>query len=121
MGQRSDFSKPCQGAAEKSANATRCCCLARGRISTISANKKHRLRLVLFCISNRIFPAFQKYVSMVVVQDFLKRVRKPDILLLRPLWAPLGVLSGTKEFFVLIAPQHEGVHIVGCVFQTVLI
>ena len=29
-GPRSDFSKPCQGAAEKSANATRCCCLARG-------------------------------------------------------------------------------------------
>ena len=28
MGPRSDFSKPCQGAAEKSANATRCCCLA---------------------------------------------------------------------------------------------
>ena len=27
MGPRSDFSKPCQGAAEKSANATRCCCL----------------------------------------------------------------------------------------------
>ena len=48
MGQRSDFSKPCQGAAEKSANATRCCCLARGRISTISANKRHQLRLVPF-------------------------------------------------------------------------
>ena len=30
LGPRSDFSKPCQGAAEKSANATRCCCLARG-------------------------------------------------------------------------------------------
>ena len=30
MGQRSDFSKPCQRAAEKSANATRCCCLVRG-------------------------------------------------------------------------------------------
>ena len=58
---------------------------------------------------------------MVVVQDFLKRVRKPDILLLRPLWAPLGVLSGTEELFVFITPQHEGVHIVGGVFQTVLI
>ena len=34
---------------------------------------------------------------MVVVQDLLKRIRKPDILLLRPLWAPLGVLSGTEE------------------------
>ena len=30
LGPRSDFSKPCQGAAEKSANATRCCCLACG-------------------------------------------------------------------------------------------
>ena len=30
MGPRSDFSKPCQGAAEKSANATRRCCLVRG-------------------------------------------------------------------------------------------
>ena len=30
LGPRSDFSKPRQGAAEKSANATRCCCLARG-------------------------------------------------------------------------------------------
>lgn len=30
---------------------------------------------------------------MVAVQDLLKRIRKPDILLLRPLWAPLGVLS----------------------------
>ena len=121
MGQRSDFSKPCQGAAEKSANATRCCCLARGRISTISANKKHRLRLVLFCISNRISPSFKKYVSIIYAQNLLKRVRKPDILLLRPLWASLGVLSGTEELFVFITPQHEGVHIVGGVFQTVLI
>ena len=54
-----------------------------------------------------ISPAFQKYVSMVAVQDLLKRVRKPDILLLRPLWAPLGVLSGTEELFVFITPQHE--------------
>ena len=92
---------------------------AQGHVA--SANKKHRLRLVLFCISNRIFPAFQKYVSMVVVQDFLKRVRKPDILLLRPLWAPLGVLSGTEELFVFITPQHEGVHIVGGVLQTILV
>ena len=30
LGPRSDFSKPRQGAVEKSANATRCCCLARG-------------------------------------------------------------------------------------------
>ena len=68
-----------------------------------------------------VSPAFQKYVSMVVAQDLLKRVRKPDILLLRPLWAPLGVLSGTEELFVFITPQHESVHIVGGVFQTVLI
>ena len=58
---------------------------------------------------------------MVVVQDFLKRIRKPDILLLRPLWAPLGVLSGTEELFVFITPQHEGVHIVGGVLQTILV
>ena len=30
LGPRSDFSKPRQEAVEKSANATRCCCLARG-------------------------------------------------------------------------------------------
>ena len=30
LGPRSDFSKPCQGAAEKSANATRRCYLVRG-------------------------------------------------------------------------------------------
>ena len=58
---------------------------------------------------------------MVVVQDLLKRIRKPDILLLRPLWAPLGVLSGTEELFVFIAPQHEGVYVVGGVFQTILV
>ena len=68
-----------------------------------------------------ISPAFQKYVSIVAVQDLLKRVRKPDILLLRPLWAPLGVLSGTEEFFVFITPQHESVYVVGGVFQTVLV
>ena len=43
---------------------------------------------------------------MVAVQDLLKRIRKPDILLLRPLWAPLGVLSGTEELFVFIPPQQ---------------
>ena len=68
-----------------------------------------------------ISPAFQKYVSMVTVQDLLKRVRKPDILLLRPLWAPLGVLSGTEELFVFIPPQHESVYVVGGVFQTILV
>ena len=68
-----------------------------------------------------ISPAFQKYVSMVAVQDLLKRVRKPDILLLRLLWAPLGVLSGTEELFVFIPPQHESVYVVGGVFQTILV
>ena len=68
-----------------------------------------------------ISPAFQKYISMVAVQDLLKRVRKPDILLLRPLWAPLGVLSGTEELFVFIPPQHESVYVVGGVFQTILV
>ena len=58
---------------------------------------------------------------MVAVQDLLKRIRKPDILLLRPLWAPLGVLSGTEEFFVFIPPQHESFHVVGGVLQPVLI
>ena len=60
-----------------------------------------------------ISPAFQKYVSMVAVQDLLKRVRKPDILLLRPLWAPLGVLSGTEELFVFVAAEQQAVYIFG--------
>ena len=68
-----------------------------------------------------VSPAFQKYVSMVVIQDLLKRICKPDILLLRPLWAPLGVLSGTEELFVFITPQHESVYVVGGVLQTVLV
>ena len=58
---------------------------------------------------------------MVAVQDLLKRIRKPDILLLRPLWAPLGVLSGTEELFVFITPQHESIYVIGGVFQTVLV
>ena len=40
LGLRSDFSKPRQGAAEKSANATRCCCLARGFQSSGMSTKK---------------------------------------------------------------------------------
>ena len=40
LGQRSDFSRPRQGAAEKSANATRCCCLARGSQSSGMSTKK---------------------------------------------------------------------------------
>ena len=68
-----------------------------------------------------ISPAFQKYVSIIFAQNLLKRIRKPDILLLRPLCAPLGVLSGTEEFFVFITPQHESFHVVGGVFQTILV
>ena len=68
-----------------------------------------------------ISPAFQKYVSITFAQNLLKRVRKPDILLLRPLWAPLGVLSGTEELFVFIPPQHKSVYVVGGVFQTILV
>ena len=53
MGPRSDFSKPCQGAAEKSANATRCCCLARGfqrvGMSTVEAVKSKDFMAFLFC------------------------------------------------------------------------
>ena len=61
------------------------------------------------------------YVSIIFAQNLLKRVRKPDILLLRPLWAPLGVLSGTEELFVFIPPQHKSVYVVGGVFQTILV
>ena len=51
MGPRSDFSKPCQGAAEKSANATRCCCLARGfqRIGMSTVEAVNRKISWLFC------------------------------------------------------------------------
>ena len=42
MGPRSDFSKPCQGAAEKSANATRCCCLVRGSQPVGMSNNRLR-------------------------------------------------------------------------------
>ena len=68
-----------------------------------------------------ISPAFKKYVSIIFAQNLLKRVRKPDILLLRPLWAPLGMLSGTEELFVFIPPQHKSVYVVGGVFQTILV
>ena len=51
MGPRSDFSKPCQGAAEKSANATRCCCLARGsqRVGMSTVEAVDRKISWLFC------------------------------------------------------------------------
>ena len=55
MGPRSDFSKPCQGAAEKSANATRCCCLARGfqRVGMSTVEAVNRKISWLFCFSGR--------------------------------------------------------------------
>ena len=56
MGPRSDFSKPCQGAAEKSANATRCCCLARGSQCVGMSTKKDAARLIRvgsFCFGGR--------------------------------------------------------------------
>ena len=40
---------------------------------------------------------------MVVIQDLLERIRKLGILLLCPLWAPLGVLSGI--FCVIVIPM----------------
>ena len=43
------------------------------------------------------------------------------ILLLRPFWAPFGVLSGSEELFVFITPQQERIHVVGGVLQTVLV
>ena len=51
MGPHSDFSKPCQGAAEKSANATRCCCLARGsqRVGMSTVEAVNRKISWLFC------------------------------------------------------------------------
>ena len=56
MGPRSDFSKPCQGAAEKSANATRCCCLARGsqRVGMSTVEAVNRKISWLFCFSGRV-------------------------------------------------------------------
>ena len=54
MGPRSDFSKPCQGAAEKSANATRCCCLARGfkRVGMSTVEAVNRKISWLFCFAS---------------------------------------------------------------------
>ena len=64
LGQRSDFSKPCQGAAEKSANATRCCCLARGSqpigMSTVEA--VDRKISWLFCFVSHGCTVFARWV-----------------------------------------------------------
>ena len=58
LGPRSDFSKPCQGAAEKSANATRCCCLARGfqrvGMSTVEAVNR-KISWLFFSIREAVF------------------------------------------------------------------
>ena len=60
MGPRSDFSKPCQRAAEKSANATRRCCLVRGShesgMSTGTAaadDLKLRLEVIFYLAEKR--------------------------------------------------------------------
>ena len=59
MGPRSDFSKPCQRAAEKSANATRRCCLVReshesGMSTGTAAADDLKLRLeVIFYLAEK--------------------------------------------------------------------
>ena len=83
--------------------------------------ESHHLRQQKASAQAGAFFAARKYVSIIFAQNLLKRVRKPDILLLRPLWAPLGVLSGTEELFVFVPPQHEGIHVVSSVLQAVLV
>ena len=64
MGPRSDFSKPCQGAAEKSANATRCCCLARGfqRVGISTVEAVNRKISWLFCFVSHGCTVFARSV-----------------------------------------------------------
>ena len=64
MGPRSDFSKPCQGAAEKSANATRCCCLARGsqRVGMSTVEAVDRKISWLFCFVSHGCTVFARSV-----------------------------------------------------------
>ena len=59
--------------------------------------------------------------SMFAIQNLFQCVRKFHILLLRPFRTPLRVLAGTKELFVFVPPQHEGIHVVSSVLQAVLI
>ena len=64
LGPRSDFSKPCQGAAEKSANATRCCCLARGfqRVGMSTVEAVNRKISWLFCFVSHGCTVFARSV-----------------------------------------------------------
>ena len=64
MGPRSDFSKPCQGAAEKSANATRCCCLAHGfqRVGMSTVEAVNRNISWLFCFVSHGCTVFARSV-----------------------------------------------------------
>ena len=64
MGPRSDFSKPCQGAAEKSANATRCCCLACGsqRVGMSTVEAVNRKISWLFCFVSHGCTVFARSV-----------------------------------------------------------
>ena len=55
MGLRSDFSKPCQGAAEKSANATRRCCLVRGSQPVGISTEETFVFAASFCTMRRFF------------------------------------------------------------------
>ena len=73
MGQRSDFSKPCQGAAEKSANATRCCCLARGsqRLGMSNVEAVDRKISWLFCFVSHECTVFAR--SVFSMSDYVGR------------------------------------------------
>ena len=55
MGPRSDFSKPRQGAAEKSANATRRCCFVRGSRPVGMSTGEIFVFAASFCTMRRFF------------------------------------------------------------------
>ena len=59
------FQSPCQGAAEKSANATRCCCLARGfqRVGMSTMEAVNRKISWLFCFSGRVCTLYKKAMN----------------------------------------------------------
>ena len=76
--------------------------------------------VLLFCNSPLQFK-FLIQEKLDGYKNICQRGNKCFILLLRPLWAPLGVLSGTEELFVFIPPQHKSVYVAGGVFQTVLV
>ena len=75
---------------------------------TLQIAKRFGISVIILCdTSNQI----EREGTQTLVFD-----KGSDILLLRPLCAPLGVLSGTEELFVFITPQHESVYVVGGVF-----